>query len=252
MSNNKANVIEMFSSVQGEGPYVGYRQIFIRLAKCNMQCKYCDTDYKAKDSARIEQTPGMQDFELIENPVDVETLFYYIKKLNTFKGLHHSISITGGEPLLQSDFLKIFLTENHAKYKNKIYLETNGTLPEDLMKIVKLVDIISMDIKLPSSVKNITEYWHVHKRFLEIINAAKCSKVECFVKIVLDNNFTDYELLNIIWCLSSTESDVPLILQPETNNPPDSLKLLEWQERLARQINDVRIIPQTHKITSLI
>lgn len=252
MSNNTVNLIEIFSSVQGEGPYVGYRQIFIRLAGCNMLCKYCDTDYKKKDQARVELTPGKQDFELIDNPVDIETLFYYIKNLDTFKGLHHSISITGGEPLLQADFLKVFLTENYAKYKYKIYLETNGTHPEEMTKVVKLTDIVSMDIKIPSSVQNRTEYWVLHKKFLEVVHAAKCSKRECFVKVVLTNDFTDYELHNIIWCLSSTESKVPLILQPETKNPPDPLKLLEWQERLLKQIDDVRIIPQTHTITSII
>ncbi|MCL5059022.1 MAG: 7-carboxy-7-deazaguanine synthase QueE, partial [Actinobacteria bacterium] len=39
----KAAVREIFSSVQGEGPYVGTRQIFIRFDGCNLSCRYCDT-----------------------------------------------------------------------------------------------------------------------------------------------------------------------------------------------------------------
>ena len=49
------------------------------------------------------------------------------------------------EPLLHADFIKYFL-ENH---KFKSLLETNGSLPDELRKLVGLVDYVSMDIKLP-------------------------------------------------------------------------------------------------------
>lgn len=248
MDNNNANLIEVFSSAQGEGPYLGFRQIFLRFAECNLKCTYCDTDSQPLANINIEQTPGNQDFEPIANPVDVDTLFYYIKRLDNPKGIHHSISLTGGEPLVQADFLKFFLTENFAKYKYKIYLETNGILSDELEKVVKLVDIVSMDIKLPSSTKNPIEHWHEHKRFLEVLNHCKKSKVEHFVKVVVNNDFTDYELYNIVWCIASSESNAALILQPEFNNPPDSVKLLAWQAMLLKHLDNVRIIPQTHKV----
>ena len=44
MLNLQAGVSEIFSSIQGEGKYVGCRQLFIRLIGCNMDCPYCDTD----------------------------------------------------------------------------------------------------------------------------------------------------------------------------------------------------------------
>ncbi|MBN1405468.1 MAG: 7-carboxy-7-deazaguanine synthase QueE, partial [Candidatus Omnitrophica bacterium] len=46
--NNTANVLEIFSSIQGEGIYVGERQIFIRFAGCNLNCVYCDTKNNKK------------------------------------------------------------------------------------------------------------------------------------------------------------------------------------------------------------
>ena len=38
------NIIEIFSTIQGEGKYVGCRQVFLRLEGCNLHCSYCDTD----------------------------------------------------------------------------------------------------------------------------------------------------------------------------------------------------------------
>ena len=252
MTEQNANIVEIFSSAQGEGLYIGYKQIFIRFAGCNLSCNFCDTDFKPKDTAKIELNAGKEDFEWVKNPLDKDTIFYYLKKLDISKKLHHSISLTGGEPLLQIDFLKDFLTDNFAKHKYKIYLETNGTLYEDFNKIVKLIDIVSMDIKIPSSAKNKEELWQKHKKFLDVYVENKKSKIELFVKVVVNENFSDEELYNIIWCLSSSEADVPVIIQPQSNNPPAGSQLLEWQSRLLKHINVVRIIPQAHKILGVL
>lgn len=251
MTENAANLVEIFSSVQGEGPYVGYMQMFVRFADCNLNCKYCDTEFRKTDRVNIEKTPGSSEFEMISNPVEAETIFYYLKQLDEPGKVHHSISLTGGEPLLQADFLKTFLTENFTRYKFKTYLETNGTLCEELEKVVKLLDIVSMDIKLPSATGNTVEHWHEHKQFLEILKENKSSKVEYFVKVVVNEHFTNEELYNIVWCMASSESEATLILQPETKKPPGGKQLLEWQSKLIRYLNNVRIIPQTHRVLNV-
>ena len=41
----KANVVEVFNSIQGEGSRAGRPCLFIRLTGCPLRCTYCDTTY---------------------------------------------------------------------------------------------------------------------------------------------------------------------------------------------------------------
>ncbi len=87
--HNIAKINEIFESIQGEGKYLGANQIFVRFSNCNLNCKFCDTQF----------------FEGRE--YDVQTL---IKELLSYDlSKVHSISFTGGEPLMFVDFLNEFL-----------------------------------------------------------------------------------------------------------------------------------------------
>jgi organic radical activating enzyme len=232
-------VIEVFSSIQGEGPFVGVRQIFLRLPKCNLTCPYCDTRINVPGKLRIEKIPGSRQFDLADNPVSIDELKKILKSFNVSQ--HHSISITGGEPLLWADELQeLFLYIKEQKLK--IYLETNGTLPNQLIKILQWVDIISMDIKLPFDGQN---FWDVHETFL----LHSLSK-QVFVKIVVDEKSVLQDLIKARDLISSVDSSILTILQPVSQtrniNAPKPYQLLEWQSLYLRKLKDVRVIPQTH------
>ena len=64
-----APIKEVFCSVQGEGPYVGTRQAFVRFSGCNLSCNYCDTDFANPGTCDYEQVEGSGSFEKIPNPV---------------------------------------------------------------------------------------------------------------------------------------------------------------------------------------
>lgn len=153
MNNSAAQLSEVFSSLQGEGLYVGERQIFIRFAGCNLSCVYCDTPQALviTPTFKFEPTPGSHKHETKNNPVSVEQLTELVSSLDKPAGVIHSVSLTGGEPLLQVDFLKAFLPELKKKVKLPIYLETNGVLPDHLNEVIDLIDITAMDMKLPSA-----------------------------------------------------------------------------------------------------
>ncbi len=239
-----ASLVEIFSSIQGEGIYVGVRQIFLRFSGCNLNCSYCDTAHDLRPTFRVEFLPGTGKFTCYPNPVQPEKVAEIISKFNLKK--HHSISLTGGEPLLQVEFIEK-LSFFFKKKGIKLFLETNGTLPSQLAKLISVLDIISMDIKLPS-VAGGGEMWDTHRDFLAI-----GSQKDIFVKIVVAADTSEAEITKACEIIKKVDPKIPLIIQPVTPQPefsgekPSAVKLLTWQELARDYINDVRVIPQIHK-----
>lgn len=246
----KTNIIEIFSSIQGEGPYIGCRQIFIRFSGCNLSCNYCDTEFAQQKTYNQETHAGSQKFKKIDNPVSADELLKNISDLMNVP--HHSISLTGGEPLLHTEFLSDFLPKFKKAFpKTKIYLETNGTLNEKLRKIIENIDIISMDVKLKSSTG--TDFpTENHKKFIE---TAQNFNSEIFIKAVITNKITNNEICELTDFINRFGSNLTLILQPVSSENKDILltskNMLEIQEKFLEKIQDARIIPQTHKFFDL-
>ncbi len=247
----KARLIEVFSAIQGEGLNIGTRQIFIRFALCDLRCHFCDSahTWSVPAECQIERTPGKRDFESHSNPVSLMTLLDWVERQNQ-PGLHDSISLTGGEPLLSAPFLREFLPEVKQQTGLPIYLETGGHRPEQLTMILPYLDSVGMDIKLPSvSGEN---HWEAHHKFLHICES---SQVEIFIKIIISNQTNPAELELVSELLASVNASIPVFLQPATpilgNDKflaPAPDRVLEWQALMKRFVKQVRVIPQTHKM----
>ena len=221
MQKQSTKIREIFTSIQGEGPYVGQKHIFVRFCKCNLNCAYCDTDFNSQNAKDY----NIDDLALNLADNDAEV-----------------ISFTGGEPLLELDFLKEFLCEYKSKLNKKIYLETNGTLYKNLAQIIDNIDIISMDIKLESATGQPNLFFE-NEEFLKI-----AQKKETFAKIVFDENISDDEIEKTTTL--AKKYNTLLILQPKM--PINKgLDLDNIYNKFYKKYKNIRLIPQVHKYLNL-
>lgn len=225
-TGDTARIKEVFASIQGEGPYIGAKQLFIRFCDCNLRCHYCDTDFTGDSE---EYTPE-QLLEVIK-PFDLNTIF--------------SVSLTGGEPLLSVNFLEKFLPIL-KEHNLKIYLETNATLPDELKRVIDYIDVVAADIKLESATGMVNSF-DAHDRFFE-----ECKGKECFAKIVFDDNITDEEIDKCVELAKKYQ--ILLILQPKMNDDAMSITsvfAVTILDKFLKKYNKVRLIPQVHKFLSV-
>ena len=123
-------VTEIFKSIDGEGKRAGLPTTFVRLAGCNLRCKYCDTSYSFDTSCAKE--------------LSVDHIIEECKDLGV-----SSITLTGGEPLVHPHITTL-LAEMNKSHLFDINVETNGTI--DPSKYHELEDVwFTVDYKCPSS-----------------------------------------------------------------------------------------------------
>jgi len=221
----KGRIAEIFLSIQGEGLYVGEKQVFVRLAGCNLDCGYCDT-----------KIYSFREYEPLA----------LLGELSCYRDNYQSVTFTGGEPLVQKDFLKeILALTRQSGFKN--YLETNGTLAEALEEVIDNVDIVAMDFKFPSSAGS-SAYWPQHRKFLKI-----ASLKEVFIKAVICASTLESDLREAIGVIKEVSPGVVLVLQPDSNadyfdieEKINRFKYICISENIA-----VCIIPQIHKLVGV-
>ncbi|MBI4655710.1 MAG: 7-carboxy-7-deazaguanine synthase QueE [Elusimicrobia bacterium] len=227
-----AKIIDIFSSIQGEGIYCGQKQIFVRFAGCNLRCSYCDephawTDKDVPETKFQEALRRIADLSIAEKTKDV--------------------SLTGGEPLLNPNFAAR-LSSNLKSLNFKVHLETNATLVSAFEAVADIIDVVAADIKLPSACG--LTLWDLHGDFLSI------APEKIFVKIVLTSETGFDEIIKAVEIIENVSEDIPLFLQPVTERvsaldgrriekPPEEF-LKRAYDYCRIKINRVEILPQRH------
>ncbi|KYK28707.1 hypothetical protein AYK20_06745 [Thermoplasmatales archaeon SG8-52-1] len=149
---------EIFYSLQGEGKWTGLPNIFIRTTGCNLRCAFCDTKY-AYDTGK-------------EMTLDI-----ILEQIRKYPCKY--VCLTGGEPLLQNEILKLIELLLERKYK--LCIETNGSI--NIKDISNKSIMISLDIKCPSS--------NMHERndFLNINLLRNDDQIKFIIKDKKDYNY---------------------------------------------------------------
>ncbi|MDP8265231.1 MAG: 7-carboxy-7-deazaguanine synthase QueE [Candidatus Aceula lacicola] len=224
----KSKISEVFQSIQGEGKYLGVPQVFVRFYGCNIKCDWCDTE------ASLEREEGS-----FKESSSQDLLEVILKEAQSI----HSVSLTGGEPLLQKDFLRELLPLLRQR-GFLVYLETNGILFSALEELIDQIDFVSMDFKLPSSTGQ-KAFWEEHKAFLNI-----AIKKDVFIKNVISLSTTEVDVRFAAKLASEVNRDIVFILQPNTLEIQDGIvdQCQRFQKVCLEFLTDVRVVPQIHKI----
>jgi 7-carboxy-7-deazaguanine synthase len=239
----KGYIDEIFISVQGEGPLVGVPTLFIRFGGCQAACEHCDTP---RARTQMSQFPiHGPDAKVIPNPVKVADLAAHATPLLRAVPL---LAITGGEPLEQPGFLSLLLTRLSETGK-RVLLETRGFHYRELAEVIPRVDVVAVDVKLPSfSGRPLPA--HETKSFIKI-----ASQKVCYIKAVVGPDTGEGEVLYAARLVADVSDDIPFVVQPRFDERPpppgEAERLLVLTTQLATILRDVRLIPQIHRVLGL-
>lgn len=125
-------VVEMFTSINGEGTKAGQLAVFVRLQGCNLNCSYCDTKWANEKDAPFRI---MTEDEIVKAVLDTGV---------------SNVTLTGGEPLLQKD-VDILLERFGVEERLSVEVETNGSVSIGKYAGKSYRPSMTMDYKLPSS-----------------------------------------------------------------------------------------------------
>jgi organic radical activating enzyme len=254
MKETTGYIAEIFRSIQGEGEYLGVMQVFLRMAGCSRQCVYCDTRKDAGEN-RVCRFHEGDNIKELTNPLLPDTVFSLVSRLLESPGKIHSLSITGGEPLEQPVFLIEFL-KTFRKTGIPVFLETNG-LELSAVKMVKhFVDIIALDIKLPSLCGG-EDLFPIYREVLREI-----SKKRFFCKVVVSSAADLNEFEESVSIVSEFNNSIPFVIQPATLLTDNEMNvfsldmgpdlIMEYYMKASKYLDNVKVIPQCHHLLGVL
>ncbi|MBR2736408.1 MAG: putative 7-carboxy-7-deazaguanine synthase QueE [Firmicutes bacterium] len=126
-------VVETFTSINGEGVRAGETAVFVRFRGCNLCCSYCDTMWANEAGCSYNEMPA-------------EEIDQFVRSTGIV-----NVTLTGGEPLIQdTEEMKRLLSRLLRDGKLRVEIETNGSI--DLTPFCgQFRPVFTMDWKLPSS-----------------------------------------------------------------------------------------------------
>jgi 7-carboxy-7-deazaguanine synthase len=199
-------ISEIFHSLQGEGLLIGLPTVFVRTSGCNLRCRWCDTEYAFEGGQEMS----------------VEEVLNAAGKYNC-----RHVCLTGGEPLLQKDAIKLVSALLDKGYL--ISIETGGSVSVEILPCDDNLSI-SLDIKCPSS----GEHERMNFSNLELLSPNDQLKF-----VIADDG--DYEYAKKV--LGDYQTICQVVMQPVGGTDMKALAEKVLDDKL-----NVRVLPQLHKL----
>jgi 7-carboxy-7-deazaguanine synthase len=201
-------VHEIYESIQGESSFAGLPCTFVRLSRCNLRCRWCDTPQAFEGGTQMTRA------EVLEKALSFETPL---------------VELTGGEPLLQEGAIP--LLRELCDAGRTVLLETSGE--RDISQVDPRVHRI-MDLKAPGSGESERNRWE---------NIADLSKRD-EVKVVLADR-VDYEWAKAAVEQHDLAARVNEVLLSPVWGELDPKELVKW---VLEDALPVRVQIQMHKV----
>ena len=205
------SVVNIFPTLQGEGPFAGYPAVFVRLGGCNLACSFCDTEFES-----------FHDMGLEEILSDVKS-----KAQEDGRRVRNLVVITGGEPFRQNiaPLCERLLAEGF-----EVQIETNGTLWREVPTGVHII----CSPKMSNG-----QYHPLRPDLLARVNA---------LKFIVSADHAEYRAVAEV---GQTALDVPVYVQPmDEYDPAKNTANLAYTAELAQR-NGYRLSLQLHKIVGI-
>jgi organic radical activating enzyme len=236
LTKETARLSEIFTSIEGEGIFFGTKTLFVRLAGCPLKCHWCDTQYAipmdSGDLYSIDKVKEMISKELHKN---------------TYK-----VNFTGGEPLTQYEAVRELA--KFVKSKGiKTFLESACYDSVRFSKVLPYIDICKVEFKMKDS-KAVDEknYHNLRRNELECLDiATKAGKLP-HIKVVVTNStqLEEFsELVEQVFKVASSTDIAGFIIQPSHKSDEPTLeRLFAFYDAVYPFFDQVRVIPQLHKV----
>jgi 7-carboxy-7-deazaguanine synthase len=251
-STAEAPLVEIFSSVQGEGRHAGVPMTFVRVAKCPIRCAYCDTPHSYTAESGFPVRVGATQTRH-ENPVTAEDAVALASASAVQNRFGHTewISLTGGEPLLYPEFVRAVAsglrTQGLATFLESAALDAGA-----FAKCVETLDHASLDYKLPGTLTT-GDARAAGEQAAACLAIAAEHSMSVDVKIVLTPAVSEDDLGKALTVLAPFRDRFRLVLQPVTPfgavGYPCSTDMIG---RAARLVSDAGfaplVLPQIHKL----
>lgn len=167
---------ETFGTV--DGPGIRY---VLFLQGCKLACKYCHN----KDACTFNAGTRME----------AEDIIKHVKRYREYLiASHGGVTVSGGEPLLQPNFLEYFF-RRLGEYNIHRAIDTAGAveITDEIKKVLKLTDLVLLDIKHINDQKCIELTGKSNKQTIEFARFLSMNDIPIWIRQVIVPGITDDE-----------------------------------------------------------